>query len=329
MTNPFDAIEAAIQSAHPDAELLFFGGVPAHTNHVLNGAVVVRVSAPAPHWLVVSQGFTELREKSSSDPTTSGLGFELVCRVPARDGHQDFGWVIRWMQGVADILAHNGSHLDAGDTIDMTTPEDDREVCAVAFVPDVELAPTVSENGHFAFLQMVGLRRRELNATHTWNTDSFVALLREYDALSILDTRVLDRLDDPAFQSRVDAGIARDGSSLGVLTGVAITWTVADGDIHLHLGPNAVEEMVHAVARRLAHGRSMVFHGTSDNPDRVVVLRPEAGVSRIEVRNGTEGAMVLVDSAAQAEIVALLSAPEPVPAQGVRLQGANVRISLA
>ena len=70
----------------------------------------------------------------------------------------------------------------------------------------------------------------------------------------------------------------------------------------------------------------MVFHGLPDDPDGVIVLRPEPGDSGVEVRDGKEGAIVRLDPTAQTEIGKLLSAPEQVPAEGAKLQFANVRV---
>ncbi|MDX2091762.1 MAG: hypothetical protein SFX73_28130 [Kofleriaceae bacterium] len=77
---------------NPGAEIVLCA--PVEGAAPLNGAVAVHVSAPSPHWLVVSQGFTELWDKESDDPDVSGFGFKLSCRIPAVEAQLDFGWVL-------------------------------------------------------------------------------------------------------------------------------------------------------------------------------------------------------------------------------------------
>ena len=211
--DPFDAIENRMQAVYPHSILQLFGGVQGRSDHALNGAVVMRVETPEPHWLIVSQGFTELWDKVSPDSEVSGLGFELVCRIPAHshEAGQEIGWVLHWMQGVADTLAFENASLADGHWMPMVEARSPDEVCALAFVDDPVLARIESRNGRSGFLQIVGLCPGGLDAVQRGSVHGYVSLLRERDALCRIDPSAPSPLRDGAFAEAVEAGIAASG----------------------------------------------------------------------------------------------------------------------
>lgn len=149
------AIEHAILAAYSGSKPGRYGGRPGRV-FPLAGCFALRVEEPSAHWLIVSRGFSELHEKEEKDTNVSGWGFELTCRVAARSDVQEIGWVIDWMQGIADFLSERRVVLEPFHHMSITDPRDDDEICALVFVDDIALAPTSSRNGNFSFLQLWG-----------------------------------------------------------------------------------------------------------------------------------------------------------------------------
>ncbi len=297
-----EAIDLALQDAYPAAPLLRFTGVPGE-RFQLAGIVVTRVEAPVPHWVIVSRGFTELHEKEEVDPDVSGWGFELSCRVPATSDDFDDGWVANWMQSIAEYLAASGAPLEAFHHKGMTRPTSDDECCGLVFVPDALLRDSRSKTGAFSFLQMVGLTSYELEALRAWDARQFVDLMKQRNPLLLTDPRRPSYLRDPAFARAVEEGIARDGSSTSVLSGVHVLWFQEPRELQIHLREDEVQKLERAVHDRLRHGRHILFlgdrrHAEADDGTMTahrqtnVALLPETGPSCVEERNGMEFAVL-------------------------------------
>ncbi|MBX3198194.1 MAG: suppressor of fused domain protein [Labilithrix sp.] len=286
------AIARALVAAHRGAAPMRFAARPAGKVEIA-GCLAARVEEPTPHWVVVSRGFTELGEKLEEDPELSGWGFELTCRLPARSSDvPELGWVMDWMQRVADDLAARVSFLEPYHHMEIRPATQRDELAAVVFVEDMRLEPTRSQNGAFYFLQMVGLTRDEYEALHAWDARGLVDLVRERDPLLLLDAERASFLDDPDFVSAVDEGRERDGSSTGVRYGVAVLWLVEGDEIQLHLDIGAAAVVRDAMRARLRHGKVMLLFGDrrrTVRPDGSlairsqvnVALRPEDGPSEI------------------------------------------------
>ncbi|MBX3261719.1 MAG: suppressor of fused domain protein [Labilithrix sp.] len=286
------AIERALRRAHPGAAPARFAARPAGKDAIA-GCLAARVEEPTPHWLVVSRGFTELGDKLEEDPEISGWGFELTCRLPARSSEApDLGWIMDWMQRVADDLAARVSFLDPYHHMEIQPAAQGDDVAAIVFVEDVRLEPTRSQNGAFYFLQMVGLTRDEYAALHAWDARGLVDLVRERDPLLLLDRGRASLLADPGFAAAVDEGRERDGSSTGVLYGVALLWLFEGDELRVHLDVDAAAAVRAAMRSRLRHGKAMMLFGDrrkNVRPDGSLALRsqvnlalkPEEGPSEI------------------------------------------------
>ena len=307
------AIEQALLAAHPGAQLFRFA-IPNPGKLELAGWVAVRVGGAVPHWLVVSRGFTELGEKVEEDPDVSGWGFELTCRLPGRSiEDHDFGWVMRWMQGVADYLSDKVTLLEAYHHMPMWKAAREDEIAAVVFVDDIELAPTRSQNGSFVFLQMVGVTAGEYDALVSWDARGLVELIRERDPLFLMDVERRSYLHDPAFARLVEEGRERDGSSTGVLYGGSILWFEDAREIQVHLDVEAARAVRGSAKARLAHGNPMLFYGDARKtvrPDGSLVLRsqvnialrPEDGPSEIAEVEGRKVAVIRLNADAVREL---------------------------
>ena len=311
------AIEGALVAAHPDAEPMRFQ-MPEAGKFELAGCIAVRAEEPVPHWVVVSRGFTELGEKVEEDPETSGWGFELTCRLPARSEEPDFGWVVSWMQNVADYLAESVSFIEPYHHMPMYPATSEDEIAAVVFVDDIDLPPTRSTNGNFAFLQMVGLTSGEYQALQAWNAAALVDLIRERDPLLLMDAMRTSYLRDPDFGRAVEEGRERDGSSTGVVHGLAILWFDEGREIQVHLDEASACAVRGSVKARLSHGNPMVFYGDprkTIRPDGSLVLhsqvnitlRPEDGPSEVAELDGRKIAVIRLNPNAVRELGELIS----------------------
>jgi suppressor of fused-like protein len=312
-------IERAILDAYPGCEPLAFGlSDERDSKFPLAGCFATRLDEPVPHWLLVSRGFTELHEKVEGDPDVSGWGFELTCRVPARTDEPDFGWVLEWMQGIADYLATSGTFLEPFHNMPMMEPRHEDDLCALVFVEDVALGSTRSANGKLEFLQMVGITRGEHEALKHWDGSGFVDLLRERDPLLMTDAERTTYANDPHFVRAVSEGRERDGSSMGVMPGVSVLWFQEPNELQIHLRTDVVAMVKTAMADRLRHGYRLILLGdrrAKDNDDGTrtlhthtnVVLCPEPGVSEVEEKDGIKAALLRFDAEAMVQVVEILS----------------------
>lgn len=299
-----DAIEDALLAAYPGAELIWCTPREGRTLQ-LAGYVAVRVEEPIAHWLIVSRGFTELREKEQHDPDVSGFGFELTCRVPA-SAELDCVWVLAWMQSIADRVAGSGSDLEPFQNMLATAPAKADEICALVFVEDVALRPGRSPNGGFYFLQMVGLTSSEYDVINTWDARAMVDLIRPRNPIFLTDPKRPSYLSDPVFAEQVTTGRDRDGSSVGVFAGVSIRWFQEANEIQILLTADAVACVKVAMRYRIPHGNQALLMSPPREVVRrdgdvairgwAVVLLPEDGPSRVEERGGTKAAVLRMGS---------------------------------
>ncbi len=310
------AIERALLAAHPGAQPLRFAN-PTPGKHDLAGGLAILVEEPVPHWLVVSRGFTELEDKVEEDPDVSGWGFELTCRLPVRSQDHDFGWVLSWMQNIADYLADNATFLEPYHHMPMYPATSEDEIAAIVFVDDIELAPTESRNGRLTFLQMVGLTSGEYEALQSWNGPSLVDLIHARDPLFLMDVERKTYLREEAFARAVEQGRERDGSSTGVLYGLGILWFKNANEIQVHLDPSAARAVRTSAKARLSHRNPMLFFGDPRKtlrPDGSlvlhsqvnIVLHSEDGPSEISELEGRKVAVIRLSDAAVRELDAVL-----------------------
>ncbi len=311
------AIEGALLAAHPGGEPLRVE-LPGEGKGALAGCIATRVEEPVPHWLVVSRGFTELGEKVGENPEVSGWGFEVTCRLPARTDEPDFGWVVSWMQNIAHYLSDKVSFLEPYHHMPMWQATSDDEIAALVFVDDIELVPARSANGSFSFLQMVGLTRGEYEALQAWDPAALVELIRERDPLLLMDVERKSYLRDPEFVRAVDEGRERDGSSTGVLYGLAILWFDVDGELQIHVDESSARAVRTSAKSRLAHGNAMLLFGEprkTSRPDGSlviqsqvnIVLQPELGRSEVSELEGRKVAVIRLTDAAVRELGEQLS----------------------
>ena len=130
------------------------------------------------HWHLVTYGLSELYDKISDDPTTSGWGYEFTFRIPLA-GHEPPAWAFNLLEQVARQTQGSGVVFGVGHRLDLGGPIDgDRPpLTALAFTLDPQLGGIVTANGHLAFLQLVGITNEQLEEMKATTTDAVLSRL--------------------------------------------------------------------------------------------------------------------------------------------------------
>lgn len=220
----WEAIDASLAALYGDQE-------PQHMGTLLNyrlggpdpldGISAYRRALPVPHWHYVTYGFSELYDKESDVPDTSGYGFELSFRLLAdHDDTTPPAWVFNFLQNLARYVFETGNVFSPGDSMSTNGPialESATAICAIAFIGDPELPPIDTPNGSLAFIQVVGLTVEERQAAKHWSTQGLLDVLLPHMPLWVTDLQRASLHDVPAIAAEIKAGSARDGSSSGYL----------------------------------------------------------------------------------------------------------------
>lgn len=313
------AIEQAVDASHPGATALVHPFPEGHDTELQDYLAVRIDSAPCPHWLFVSRGFTELAEKKQEDPEISGWGFELTCRVPISASRADIAWAENAMLSVSRYLADKITFLERYNYLPVTDASPESSLRALVVVEDIAMLHSESKNGRFSFFQIVGLTEDEYEAVNEWDAAAIVELIRARNPLLLTEPGRTSLLTDPDFARAVNEGRQRDGSSVGALFGVSVLWRLDQRTIELHLSTEAVPAFVTSMRRRLAHGNSMQFFGDRRKivrPDGSIAIRSqvnvalhaELGRSAIERADGTPTAVIRLSTAAIGELATMLPA---------------------
>lgn len=224
VTHGWDAIDASLAPLYGDQKPEHFGTLVSYRlggSDPLDGISVYRRDLPVPHWHYVTYGFTELYEKESDDPETSGYGFELTFRLKATEEETTAPkWVLALLQNLARYVFKTGNVFNPGDWMTANGPialDTGTKLCSMGFVADPELPPVDSPNGRFQFIQVVGLTVEEERAAKQWKTAQLLEVLLPHMPLWITDLHRSSLLDTEDVASQVKAGTERDGSSSGFL----------------------------------------------------------------------------------------------------------------
>ncbi|MCO5166222.1 MAG: suppressor of fused domain protein [Planctomycetes bacterium] len=281
----WDAIDAALAEVHGEVEPLHFGTVLKYWMggpDPVDGISVYAVDAPRPHWHYVTYGFSELYEKETDDPATSGYGFELTFRL-ARTTDEPPRWPLGLLQNLARYVFQSGNVFGAGHHMDLNGPiamEDEGTlVRAIAFATDPALPARDTPHGRVEFLQVVGLTLDELAAAQAWNTERFLELLSRAQPLLVTDLSRASALDDPALRADVEARTEAEGSSQAAAFLSGLAWEASGDQARLRVGANGVESLRNMLRGRTPHGRPFDLHGEDA---RVEVLPGEAAGWAVE-----------------------------------------------
>ena len=303
------SIDAALASLYGGQEPARFGTAIRHAlggPDPLDGISAYRRTAPVPHWHFVTYGLSELYEKDSDDPATSGYGFELTLRLRRADGAgEPPSWALHFLQNLARYVFSSGNAFAAGHHVDLNGPialDAATAIRAVAFAPDPELGPIDTPFGRLAFLQVVGITLDELRALKAWNAAGLLDLLRARLPLLLTDLDRASSLADPAFAAAVAERTAAEGSSTGRLFLSEASFRVrrtpgSRRRLELVLGATGARELRAVLPGRLPRGRGLTLitprarielvPGTpagwrAEGEDRLVVtLPPDAALALV------------------------------------------------
>ena len=265
----FDAIAHAMQRFYPGQEGLYYGAAIPYFlggSDPLEGVEVWKSEKGMPHWHYVTYGFTELYEKESDDPSESGYGFELTFRLKRNDEEQPPTWPISLLQNLARYVFSSGNdfgpghHMNANGPIALGT---DTELTALGFKADQELGELDTPNGHFTFLQVVGLTSDEMDAMMCWDGDKFLTALEKQIPLCITDLSRTSMMNNPAFHMIWHGGVERDGSSTSFIYMDELGFQLENGHASLRLGAGHGETLSHMLRARVGKGRSLFLQGNN------------------------------------------------------------------
>jgi hypothetical protein len=164
-------------------------------------------------WLYVSYGLSELFDKSSSDPNTSGFGFELTMRVPLAVGADSDPnaeprpptWPLRLLQSIGRHVLSTGTGFDSGHAIDLGAPlvppdSDGPQDCALTgliCLPDPLLGKIDTVHGSLLFLRLFGVTSDELKTLEALELAHLVGCIAELSPMAITDATRGSFTEDP------------------------------------------------------------------------------------------------------------------------------------
>lgn len=305
------AIDAALARTYGSAEPQHWGtiiGWRLGGPDPLDGISAYRREEPVPHWHYVGYGMSALYENDDPTSELSGWGFEFTFRLLRGQEEQAPVWPASLLQNLARYVHQSGNWFEAGHHLNLNGPiaadRPDTRLTRAFFAEDPELGTIRTPHGTVQFLQIVGMTEDEHQAGQDWNVLGLLDVLLPWLPLLVTDLDRSSLLGDPLITRAVRDGIARDGSSTGVLFVDSMDWD-QDGDtLRLTVGANAAPSLGRALTGRLPHGRDLTitngaatiritsaptFHAEQDEqtlvvqlPDPVVaelraVLRPERG----------------------------------------------------
>lgn len=272
----FDAIAEVMQRLYPHQEGIYYGTIIPYAlggNDPLDGVEVWKSDRGIPHWHYITYGFTELYEKESDDPEVSGYGFELTFRLKRGEEEQPPAWPVSLLQNLARYVFSSGNVFGPGHHMNANGPialETDTQLTALGFRVDSELGKLDTPNGHFTFLQVVGLTEEEMDAMMCWNGEKFLAELEKQIPLCITDLFRTSMMGNPAFHKAWQDGVEQDGSSTGFLYMDELGLQVESNRIVLRLGAGHGQTLARMLRARVGKGRGLFLQGSS----QAVMFRP-------------------------------------------------------
>ena len=272
----FDAIAKAMHRLYPDQEGLFYSTIIPYAlggDDPLDGVEIWKSGHGVPHWHYVTYGFTELYEKESDDPEVSGYGFELTFRLKRGEEEPPPVWPVNLLQNLARYVFSSGNAFGLGHHMDANGPialETETKLTALGFRIDPELGEMDTPNGHFAFLQVVGLTADEMAAMMCWNGEKFLSELEQQIPLCITDLSRPSMMENPALRGAWQEGMDRDGSSTAFLYMDELGVRLENGHVTLRLGAGHDRTLTRMLRARVGKGRELFLRGS----DTAVLFRP-------------------------------------------------------
>jgi hypothetical protein len=272
----WDAIDAALWPLYGDREPYHVGTVIPYAlggPDPIHGISAYKNAEPLPHWHFVTYGFSELWTKESSDPETSGYGFELTFRPTcnAADLKPPY-WAFNFLQNLGRYVFGTGNCFGVGHTLPLHGPIEEGSstlIHAVSFALDPQLPAISTPNGRDEFLQIVGLTMDELEAISSWNAEAFLELRAREDPLLLTELTRGSWMADAEFAADVTRRTDQDGSSCGWLS-LVLKCEIKGDPVELSVQSIAVDSLKRRLLGRLPYGRELVL----DGEEATVVFRP-------------------------------------------------------
>lgn len=270
-THGWDAIDSAIGALYGDQEPKHYRTLISYAlggPDPLTGVSAYRSEKAGPHWHFVTYGFSELYGKETDDAEHSGYGFELTMRVPRQPNEDEPPmWVINFLQNIARYVFGSGNVFRIGDYMDVNGPihaESETKLTALVFAPDPDLGMIETPNGQVQFEQVLGITAGELAAVKTWNTTSFIELLKRDNPMLMSDLSRVCIMTQPDVVTAVKEGVARDGSSTGMLFVGQLQSKISGfpfSAMNLTIGSIAIAELKVMLPARLDHSKPLLLLG--------------------------------------------------------------------
>jgi hypothetical protein len=144
------------------------------------------------HWFYVTYGLTELWDKETDDPATSGFGYELTMRVPRLPTDDaPLEWPFGILSLVAQYARSGPQELRLGDRVRLASPVDgdpNGALTTVTVALDPVVTPIETPNGRLAFWQVSGLTDADVEEAKRSSTDTVLRRLASDNPLLITDT---------------------------------------------------------------------------------------------------------------------------------------------
>lgn len=158
------ALEAGIAAVVGDIEPLHWG-----TNRLPDQDGIYGLNAYPldEYWLLLTLGLSELFEKVTDDPATSGWGIELTMRVPrgANDDEMPPPWALELLNRLSGYVFSTGRVFAAGHRMDLGGPitgGQQSTLTGLAFATDPAVAQVHTPLGLVDLVAVVGITAEEL-----------------------------------------------------------------------------------------------------------------------------------------------------------------------
>lgn len=184
----WQAIEDAVRRHYSGVEPIHYANMTALPGQ--DGLYGLNAYPVAGRWLLVTLGLTELFDKVSDDPDTSGWGIELTLLVNG-PGDAPPAWALRLLEKLAayvDASARpfaSGHRMDPGGPI-TGNPGDPHT--ALAFTVDPQLGSIETPHGTVDFLRVVGITADELATAKASSTDELLTRILDHNPDLATDT---------------------------------------------------------------------------------------------------------------------------------------------
>lgn len=326
-------IDNLLANTYPSADMLEWSPPPFDAYgqpELLQGIRIYRITDPAPHWLYVTYGMSDVADvRPADDPgqATSGVGYEFTFRLAdsaAETGPMSFErvppWPVSLLLNMARYVVGSGNPLQAGHALRLNGPirqEYDTQLRVVGFHPDENLPEQQTVSGRFRFLQLIGMTEEEFHAGEQWDVAGVISELIRRIPKGITDLDRADLTRDEEFADRIAAGARAEGSSARMLHVEHARLTTDEDDVSvIELGATALRALKLVLPGRIPFGRDLTLGAKLTG----VMLRP-ADQNLILEQEGTGTGIARLTEDAAAQLAAL-----PIRAGTYDVAGLRVRI---